>query len=469
MTRNENSPATEPTADRQPLSRSERLKAALLSSWFFASIAALWLLKPVRTASLLAHLGAAELPYLRFGAVAAVGLVVLGYSRVVNRFSRLDVVRGSSLLFAIVLLAFWLALRLGGEVLGAQRWFVWAVFILVDIYSTVMITIFWTYTNDVVTHREADRLYGPIGVGGILGGVAGGVIVDALITSIGPVDMLLVCIALVLLGGVIGWVTESVLKPPPRAIAVPADDAAKERRGAGALEGAREVFGSRYLLCIVAIVVAYEFAAAVTDFVINVVFERSFPSEVAIAQMYGRLGWIVSGTALFSQLVIVPRLLPFKRAALLLSPAIMIAATLAFALFPGVALAIVLAASDRGLNYSLQQVAKESLYVPLNDAQKYKAKAFIDVVVDRGGKALSSVALLLIIAVQGVSIGACLVLALAALMVWAFAANALGKAYRAFTAGAASGASDPRLDTGAAGALPASPPAALSSGVSPRA
>jgi hypothetical protein len=39
----------------------------------------------------------------------------------------------------------------------------------------------------------------------------------------------------------------------------------------------------------------------------------------------------------------------------------------------------------------------------------------------RGGKALSSVALLLVIAMQGVPIGACLVLALMALSVWAFA------------------------------------------------
>jgi ATP:ADP antiporter, AAA family len=99
-----------------------------------------------------------------------------------------------------------------------------------------------------------------------------------------------------------------------------------------------------------------------------------------------------------------------------------------------VAVAIVLAASDRGLNYSLQQVAKETLYVPLSDAQKYKAKAFIDIVVDRAGKALSSVGLLVIMAVQGVSIGACVVLAIAALLVWAVAANALGRAYAAFTA-----------------------------------
>jgi AAA family ATP:ADP antiporter len=115
--------------------------------------------------------------------------------------------------------------------------------------------------------------------------------------------------------------------------------------------------------------------------------------------------------------------------------------------------AIVLAASDRGLNYSLQQVAKETLYVPLSDAQKYKAKAFIDIVVDRAGKALSSVGLLIIIAVQGVSIGTCVVLAIAALLVWAVAANALGRAYTAFTA-----APKPNQDVPATECAPLVPP-----------
>jgi ATP:ADP antiporter, AAA family len=403
----------------------ERLKTALLSAWFFAAIAALWLLKPIRTASLLVHLGASELPYLRFGSVIAVGLVVLAYSGVVNRFSRLDVARGASLIFSAVLLLFWLGLRLGGEALGAQRPFVWAVFIVVDIYSTVMVAIFWTYANDVVTRQEADKLYGPIGIGGILGGVAGGVAVDGLVKSIGPVDMLLVCIALVLAGGGFAWLTEARLKPPPRAVVITQKAGVED-----ALEGAREVLRSRYLLGIVAIVVAYEFAAALTDFAINVVFERAFATEVEIAQMYGRLGWIVSGVALAAQLLLVPPLLPFKRAALMIPPLAMIAATIGLALLPTVPLAIVMAASDRGLNYSLQQVTKETLYVPLTDAQRYKAKALIDMFVDRAAKALSSVGLLAIIAGVGVSIGASLVLALTSLALWAFAASALGRGYQ---------------------------------------
>jgi AAA family ATP:ADP antiporter len=413
-----------PVAVLRSLTTAERWKGGMLGSWFFFTITTLWLLKPIRTASVLAHLGAGELPYLRFGSVIGVGLVVFVYSRLVDRLTRLRVVQAASATFAIVLALFWLALRVGGAALGGERAFVWAVFVLVDVYSTVMIAIFWTYTNDVVSRREADRLYGPIGLGGILGGIAGGLTVDTLVKRVGPVDLLLVCVALVLVGGGVAWVTEAKLKPPPRAVIAVEGPGIRD-----ALEGARRVVANRYLLWIVGIVVAYEFSAAVTDFVVNVVFERSIHGEREIAQMYGRLGWIVSGTALAAQLVLVPILLPLKRVALLVPPVAMAIGTLALAAVPVVSIAILLAASDRGLNYSLQQVTKETLYVPLTDAERYKAKAFIDMFVDRAAKALSSVALLVVIALLGVSVEACLAVALLSLGVWALCADALGRSY----------------------------------------
>lgn len=410
------------------MTQAERLKAALLSVWFFFMIATLSLMKPLRTASLLAHLGAIELPYVRFGAVLAVGVVVAIYSRVVNRFTRLQVAMGSSFLFAALLIVFWLSLAMGGAALGAQRWFVWAVFILVDIYSTVMIAIFWTYTNDVVTREEADALYGPIGLGGILGGIAGGATVDALVAAIGPIAMLLVCAIIVAGCGGLAWLTEAKLKPPPRAL----DDGAER---ASPFEGARLVFHSRYLLLIVGIVVAYEFAAAISDFVVNVVFERAFHGETELARMTGRLGWIISATALVAQIVLVPILLPHKRIALLLPPIAMAAASIGLLALPAVGMAMALATSDRGLNYSLQQVTKETLYVPLTDAERYKAKAFIDMLTDRAAKALSSLALMAIIAAAGTSITASLVVVLVALAIWMLCANALGPAYDRVTRG----------------------------------
>jgi AAA family ATP:ADP antiporter len=413
-----------PIAVLRALSREERLKASILSGWFFLVITTLWLLKPIRQASLLAHLGSGEIPYVRLGAVVVVAVVVAVYSRVVDRLTRIQVARGASLAFSALLLAFWAALHLGGETLGGQRWFVWAIFIMVDVYSTVMVGIFWTYANDVVSRQEADRLYGPIGLGGIVGGIVGGAIVDVLVRAIGPIELLLSCAALGIVCAGVVTVAERTLRPAPRR-----PHAEEKSAIAAALEGLRMVARSRYLVLIVAIVVGYEFAAAMTDFVVSVIFEREFTGEEELAQMFGRLGWIAGTTALVSQLLIVPALLPHKRIALMVPPIAMALATVGLAMVPVVGIAILLSATDRGLNYSLQQVTKETLYVPLSDGERYKAKALIDMVVDRGGKALSSLALMAIIAREGVSIPISLAVALIALVIWTVSARALGRAY----------------------------------------
>lgn len=410
---------------RRP-NRGELRKTALLSSWFFLTVATLWLLKPVRSAALLARLGSEELPYVRLGSVFVVALVVALYSPLVDRLSRVQVVIGANVIFSALLVLFWLALQLEGPELFGERWFVWALFIAVDVDATVMVGIFWTYTNDVMRREEADRLYGPIGVGGILGGIAGGAFVDSLSRSFGAVNVLLLGAALGLCGAAMAWWIERVLQPAPRTKAAVGPE---EVVRSGRFEAAREVFQSRYLTLIVGVVVGYEFAAAMADYVVNVVFERAFESELELTRMFGRVGWIASATALVSQLAIVPALLPHKRAALVVSPVAMLLAVMGLSILPVVAMAIVLSAADRGLNYSLHQAAKETLYVPLSDSQKYKAKAFIDMFVDRAAKATSALALIVIIAVYGTSITISLAIAMAALLFWLACAIPLGRRY----------------------------------------
>ena len=404
------------------LTREQRIKAALLSSWFFVTVATLWLLKPVRVASLLVHLGAVETPYVRLAGVVTVAIVVTFYSWIVNRLSRVSMVRWAHGVFAVLLLLFWIALRVWGAWLGAQRPFVWAVYILVEIYSVVLIGIFWTYTNDVCDEDESNRLYGAIGVGGIIGGAAGGAFVDAFTKSVGPINLLVICAVLCAVSAILGSLTESLVHPPVRVLARKKDD----EGFASALAGAREVRASRYLMLIVGIVVAYEFTATLTDFGISVVFERSFHDEIQLTKMYGRLGWIVSATALVSQILFVPILLPHKRIALLVPPLVMLAGAVSVLVLPVVAMAMFLAASDRGLNYSIQQATKESLYVPLTDVQKYKSKAFIDMFVDRAAKALAAFALIAIIRAVGASVTVSLVVAIVSMAGWALAAYALG-------------------------------------------
>jgi AAA family ATP:ADP antiporter len=50
-----------------------------------------------------------------------------------------------------------------------------------------------------------------------------------------------------------------------------------------------------------------------------------------------------------------------------------------------------LSIADNALNYSVNQSARESLYVPASALEKYQAKAFIDIFVQRSAKAVGVV------------------------------------------------------------------------------
>ena len=78
----------------------------MLSLWFFVTIAALSLLKPIRTASLLAHLGAQETPWVRLASVLVVAAFVAGYSRLTDRLSRRALMSTMSVLLATTLTCF---------------------------------------------------------------------------------------------------------------------------------------------------------------------------------------------------------------------------------------------------------------------------------------------------------------------------------------------------------------------------
>jgi AAA family ATP:ADP antiporter len=401
-----------------------RLRVFVLASWFFLTITNLWLLKPVRTASLLAHLGSAETPWVRLGSAVCVGVLVLGYSRLVDRASRLAVAAGANVVCSIVLFTKWFSLRAFGETLGRTRPFVWFLYILVDIYAVVIVGIFWTYANDVMTREEADASYGPVGLGGILGGIAGGGLADLLAKPLGPENLLVLCGLLSLASAAVAYGYERKFDPPLRVQAERTDEGLTS-----ALEGVRSIAASRYLLLVAAIVIAYEFTATLTDFAVNVVFERTYADRATLAKMYGRLGWIASGGAIVAQAALVPLLLPRKRIALALPPLAMAIGIVGLLASPVIAWAVVLTAADRGLNYSLQQVTKETLYVPLDDVQKYKAKAAIDMVIDRTAKAVAALVLLVVIARNGLSTWIALTIALASVIGWFVAALVLGRLY----------------------------------------
>jgi AAA family ATP:ADP antiporter len=164
-------------------------------------------------------------------------------------------------------------------------------------------------------------------------------------------------------------------------------------RGAGgnpALEGARLVWRSPYLLAIVAIVGCYEIASTLLDFMFTatVVHYRSGPAVgVQFARVFSITNWLSMLVQLFLTSAVMTRF--GVGTALAVQPAAMSAAALGFLAMPTLAMGSALNTADNAFRYSINQSAKEALYVPTTPREKYGAKAFIDMFVQRFAKALA--------------------------------------------------------------------------------
>ena len=161
-------------------------------------MASYYTLKPVREAFFLDSEGVGNFPKVH------ILLVFVTYAAAQFYDSLARVYRGGWLaartvpVFAILIVLFWAVLR--GSVPGSTtfRVLVWTYYLGVSLYCVFVVAFFWSLTHSVFTPEDGKRNYGVIGLGGILGGAAGGLLTKGLVPLLGSTNMLLVSALLLL-------------------------------------------------------------------------------------------------------------------------------------------------------------------------------------------------------------------------------------------------------------------------------
>jgi len=385
-------------------------KAFGLSFYFFLVIAVFWVLKPLKRGLLISYFG--EDPITMAGwtlsgaeaeqmgkvlnMVVAYGVVIV-FTWLTRHVSRQQLVALFSAVFGSLFVLFAVTIEGLGQV-G-----VWSFYVLGDIWTTVMVATFWAITNDLNTADEAGRLYGIIGLGGVVGGFVGASVVSGLVANVGRAPLLLgLLVPLAAIVGLVYWVNQCEVQRgacaddeapccPDEAAATTEDDETEEHSANAAIEGAKLVFQSKYLLSIAAVLALYEIASNVVDFQLASVVETSIASDLARDQFFGFIGQATGIVSILVQLIVTPYVLNRfgVKVALFVLPAIVLIGSVGFLAMPVLALAGFMSVGDNALNYSINQSAKEALYTPTSQDAKYKAKAFIDMFVQRAAKVLS--------------------------------------------------------------------------------
>jgi ATP:ADP antiporter, AAA family len=304
---------------------------------------------------------------------------------------------------------------------------VWAFYLYGDLWSTVMVASFFAFLNDSVSPEVAKRLYGPIGLGGVAGGVVGASVVAGLLGRLDLPTWMALCIAATLAIAALAWAAGNVTPGTGTA-----GGGRKTARGRASSPVA-VVAHSRYLLAIVAMVALYEIVSTLLDFQFTTVVSRKLDGP-AIDGQFARVFAVTNAASLAIQLVATPLVLTRLGVgpALLALPGAALLAQTAFAAAPGLWTGSALSVSDNALNYSIQQSARETLYVPIRPEEKYQAKAVIDMFVQRLAKTVAiGVGLGLTLAVGSEAGLRWMALPVAAvLVVWIACARYAGRRFR---------------------------------------
>ena len=377
----------------------ERAFTALMLAYFFLVTMTFWILKPLKKALFIQfydtkgldlfswHLAAAQAElvgkFLNM-LVAIVAMVV--FATLARRLRRQYLSLTLTAAFVAIFVLYAPLLNRAGD--GA----VWSFYLIGDLFSTVMVAAFFAFLNDSVSSAAARRLYGPIGFGGVAGGVFGASVLSALIERLSPGTWLWICAGL---GALIALVAAGAgraaagLPPGSRAREAKPEPRAKRNAHSPAIEGAALVLRSRYLLSLAAIVGLYEIVSTVMDFQFTSTVAAHLEGDAIGAHM-SRVFAITNVVSLLVQLFVTGLVMSRLGVgvALLVLPMTALVASVAFLVRPSLWVGSLLNTADNGFNYSINQSAKEALYVPTSPTEKYQAKAFIDMFVQRFAKTL---------------------------------------------------------------------------------
>ena len=424
--------------------KSELPLALLMFSYFFLVITSFWILKPIKKSLFIQfyekagfdlfawHMSGPQAELLAKVLNMVVAFVAVAvFTWLVRHFRRQKL----SFIFTGFFLACYVVYTF---VIHAPRSLtVWTFYLFGDLFSTLMVATFFAFLNDSVTPDAAKRLYGLIGLGGVAGGVFGTSTVRVLIARINVVGWLWVCFGLGLIILVVAFGAGRMVEkdPPPEPEVAPA---AIEKKGKSnpALEGARLVFRSPYLLSIVAIVGLYEIVSTVMDFQFTSTIDY-YLSGPAIGKQFATVFAITNIVSMVVQLFLTSFVMTRLGVgvALMVLPVAALAGSMGFMAMPILGMGSALNTLDNGFSYSINQSAKEALYVPTTREEKYKAKAFIDMFVQRFAKAVA----------VGVSLGITMVFrefshlrwlsgfTIAVIALWIFAVLYAGRKFREMT------------------------------------
>jgi len=373
----------------------EEIIASLLFLYFFFIMFPYYIIKPYRDAKYIIKEGSEYLPIAYLTTAIVVGIVVAFYSRLQARVPR-------RVLIILCLVFFMVTCLISQRLFVKEEKFIWmplVFWVWANLFIVVLGTQFWILANDVFNPREAKRLIGFFGSGGLLGGIFG-----ALLTGfLGRKDPdLLLLIAFGIL--ILSIFVVNLIFIWQRRKGSPDDKAEKKDKEKGAepakvgfIDCFNTVRKNNYLTLLAVVVILTFVVATFIDYqsktVIDIHEERMDEMTSLFGYFHAALLGLPFLISMFMTGGIIKRF--GIRLTLLLFPLLLLLCAFGIGIWPVFGWALAIKTSDKSLSFSLNQFTRELLYIPISPELKYKAKVFIDMFLNRFAKGLGALILMI--------------------------------------------------------------------------
>ncbi len=373
---------------------SERLGAVLMFFYFFLVIAGFWITKPLKKGFFLEYYTAH--PFSLFGFSFNPAQVEL-LAKEVNVFVAIC----ASLIFiklvgnyrkeklSVIVTSFFIVqfVLLGGLLSMPTATTAWLYYLSGDLFSTVMVATFFAFLNATKAPAQARSMYAFIGLGGVLGGFFGSTMIANNAHSITLPNAAYLCALIcVLILGISMWLGGITKEQHILGAAAP-----EEYGKSGWLHELSQdiniIIRSKYLVSVAIIVCLYEVISTLVDYQFTTTILH-FVEGPELGGYFSNVFGFTNFVSLVTQLFITGFIMSKfgVLTALMVLPIMLAMGSLAFFTMPILIFGSLLNTFDNGFSYSINQSAKEALYVTVPMEKRYKAKAFVDIFLIRFSK-----------------------------------------------------------------------------------
>lgn len=416
------------------IKRGERLLTFLMFLWFFITLSAYYVIRPVRSALVLGDYAPTILPWIYMGTAVVTGIVVAIYARLAGLPRRYLI--GGVLLFFAAAFVFWWWVASRAEVLrqtdpGAWGWTSPTFYVWVDVYSIMAVTIFWTYANDVFAPNSAKRIFGVIGAAGPLGGLTGAAITSRLVEGVGTVNMVLVAAGIYLLAFLIFLALEAITKGKSAHPGGKKAEGKKETNLAELPAVLRLIGSSRFLLLLTLVVCFERMVPDFADYIWQATLDSHFPDSDQYAAFFATVEFWRNLIAFFATLFFTAAILNLLGLKFGLSsvPASILVLAILFVLSPVLLMAVLLKNVEEGQRHTWFKAAKETSYTVTTRDVIYKVKAYIEMFFYRLSRGVAGVILLVITTFLGLGTTAVAIAAVPLALIWLYCTWNMGREY----------------------------------------